>query len=94
MKVEELEIGDTINGMIIYDNVKLRYGVDGQVEVPLIIPGGFDLDTYESLDSLLKSCYQEFNGRYYSMIHPYTFDSDTELDLERYVVLRNGKRIT
>ena len=87
MKVEDLKIGDTINDFIVYRSVRSRFGVEGQVEVPILCPVPFP-DKPE-----LSYFYTEFEGQYYGEMHPYTFDSDTELDLNRYVVIRNGERI-
>ena len=84
MKVEELRINDTINGLIIYDKAKPRFNVPEQIEVPLLIPGGTSEYYLGSVN---------FRGHYYSEIHPYTFDCDAELDLERYIVIRDGERL-
>jgi len=86
MKVKELKIGDTIDGFIIHKDVRPRPHVVGQIEVPLLIPMAFD-DPHPLM-------YVEYNGKYYYQFHPYTFGEDDDLDLVRYVVIRDGKRLT
>lgn len=82
MKVKDLKKGDTINGLIVYNDVCPRFGVEDEIEVPLVMP----LPRKEpSLDCILV------DGMYYPIIHPYTFKEDDDLDLSRYLVTRNGE---
>ena len=70
MKVKDLQIGDTINGMIVYDNIQPRYGVSGQIEVPIVMPIPMNTQTLGTI---------EFQGKFYNVMHPYTFGEDGQL---------------
>ena len=93
MRVDELQPGDTIDGLIIYAPVKPRIGCKNtQIEVPLLMPLEIELND-EIYLPLFRAMYKEVEGKFYPLIHPYTFDKDEELDETRYKVKKNVYKI-